>query len=146
MRLAPYFSQAAEKFPRIDLHAEIRLKTQPASSASTHLFLNAIQPWENAAAITGSRSVSSMFDKLVRAIRCAFFRDCRDIAHWEIRCEIAERLGADIEAVEKFIHSGFAFARLAADYQRSLHNADRRQSKLATKSGPPKALRECRVS
>ena len=83
MRLAPYFRQAAEKFTHIDLHPEIWLKTQPACSASTHLFLNAIQPWENAAAITGSRSVSSMFDKLVRAIRCAFFRDCRDIARWK---------------------------------------------------------------
>ena len=40
-----------------------------------------------------------------------------DIARWKIRCEIAERLGADIEAVEEFIHSGFAFAGLAADYQ-----------------------------
>ena len=40
-----------------------------------------------------------------------------DIARWKIRCEIAERFGADIEAVEEFIHNGFAFARLAADYQ-----------------------------
>jgi hypothetical protein len=29
------------------------------------------------------RSVSSTFDKLVWAIRCAFFRDCRDIARWK---------------------------------------------------------------
>jgi predicted DsbA family dithiol-disulfide isomerase len=54
------------------------------------------------------------------AFRCAFFRDCRDIARWDIQCEIAEALGADIRAIEKCIHSGSAFARLDADY----HDAD----------------------
>jgi predicted DsbA family dithiol-disulfide isomerase len=58
-----------------------------------------------------------MFDQLVWAIRCAFFRDCRDIARFDIQCEIAERLGADIRAIEELIHSGVAFATLAADYR-----------------------------
>ena len=51
------------------------------------------------------------------AFRCAFFRDCRDISRWDIQCEIAEALGVDIGAIEEHIHSGIAFARLAADYQ-----------------------------
>jgi predicted DsbA family dithiol-disulfide isomerase len=51
------------------------------------------------------------------AFRCAFFRDCRDISRWDIQCEIAEGLGADIGAIEELIHSGGAFARLARDYQ-----------------------------
>jgi predicted DsbA family dithiol-disulfide isomerase len=32
-------------------------------------------------------------------------------------CEIAEAFGVDIAAIEQSIHSGIAFARLAADYQ-----------------------------
>ena len=51
------------------------------------------------------------------AFRCAFFRDCRDISRWDIQCEIAKGLGADIGAIEELIHSGVAFARLATDYQ-----------------------------
>jgi predicted DsbA family dithiol-disulfide isomerase len=51
------------------------------------------------------------------AFHCAFFRDCRDIARWDTQCEIAEALGADIDAIERCIHSGIAFARLATDYQ-----------------------------
>ena len=51
------------------------------------------------------------------AFRCAFFRDCRDISRWDIQCEIAKALGVDIDAIEERIHSGIAFARLAADYQ-----------------------------
>ena len=38
-------------------------------------------------------------------------------SRWDIQCEIAEALGADIGAIEKLIHSGGAFARLATDYQ-----------------------------
>ena len=41
----------------------------------------------------------------------------RDIARWDVQCEIAEALGVDIGAIESSIHSGSAFARLAADYQ-----------------------------
>jgi predicted DsbA family dithiol-disulfide isomerase len=51
------------------------------------------------------------------AFRCAFFRDCRDIARWDVQCELADALGVDIDAIEKSIHEGTAFARLAADYQ-----------------------------
>jgi predicted DsbA family dithiol-disulfide isomerase len=51
------------------------------------------------------------------AFRCGFFRDCRDIARWDVQCELAEALGVDINAIEKSIHDGTAFARLAADYQ-----------------------------
>ena len=51
------------------------------------------------------------------AFRCAFFRDCRDIARWNVQCELAEALGVDIGAIEKCIHEGAAFAKLATDYQ-----------------------------
>ncbi|MEP7182149.1 MAG: DsbA family protein [Betaproteobacteria bacterium] len=49
--------------------------------------------------------------------RWAFFRDNRDIARWDVQCEIAEALGVDIGVIEDSIHSGSAFAHLAADYQ-----------------------------
>lgn len=51
------------------------------------------------------------------AFRCAFFRDCRNIARWDVQCELAGALGVDIDAIEKRIHERTAFARLAVDYQ-----------------------------
>ncbi len=62
-------------------------------------------------------SAASIFDKVMWAFRCVFFRDCRDIARWDVQCELAEALGVDIDAIEKCIHGGTAFARLTADYQ-----------------------------
>src|SRR5208282_6324210 len=60
---------------------------------------------------------SKIFDQVMWALRSAFFRACRDISRWDIQCEIAEGLGANIGAIEELIHSGVAFARLAGDYQ-----------------------------
>lgn len=103
-----HLRHVAEKFPHIQVHPDIWLKTRPASSASPHLFLKAVQLWDRN---------SKIFDQVMWAFRSAFFRDCRDISRWDVQCEIAEGLGANIRAIEELIHSGVAFASLAADYQ-----------------------------
>ncbi len=112
-----HLRQVAERFPHIKVHPETWAKTRPLSSASTHLFMKAVQQWTHDAGAIRSQSAPSIFDQLMWAFRCAFFRDCRDISRWDIQCEIAEGFGADIGAIEELIHSGVAFARLATDYQ-----------------------------
>jgi predicted DsbA family dithiol-disulfide isomerase len=112
-----HLRQVAERFPHIEVHPEIWLKTRPSTSASTHLFMKAAQQLDRESGATGGQSAASVFDRVMWAFRRAFFRDCRDISRWDIQCEIAEALGADIGAIEERIHSGIAFARLAADYQ-----------------------------
>jgi predicted DsbA family dithiol-disulfide isomerase len=112
-----HLRQVAERFPHIEVHPEIWLKTRPLTSASAHLFMKALQQWDRESAVPGSQSAPGLFDQVTWAFRCAFFRDCRDISRWDIQCEIAEALGVDIGAIEEHIHSGIAFARLAADYQ-----------------------------
>jgi predicted DsbA family dithiol-disulfide isomerase len=115
-----HLRQVAARFPHIEVHPDVWLKTRPLTSTSPHLFMKAIQQWEHDSESARNQSSGSTFDKVLWAFRCAFFRDCRDIARWDIQCEIAEALGADIGAIEKCIHSGSAFARLDADY----HDAD----------------------
>jgi protein-disulfide isomerase-like protein with CxxC motif len=108
----------ALQFPHIEVHPDIWLKTRPPTSASAHLFMTAVQQWQQKREREGeSESVTSIFDKVMWAFRCGFFRDCRDIARWDVQCELAEALGVDINAIEKSIHAGTAFATLAADYQ-----------------------------
>ena len=112
-----HLRQVAERFPHIEVHPEIWLKTRPLTSASAHLFLKAVQQWDRQSTVPESQHVPGLFDQMMWAFRCAFFRDNRDIAHWDVQCEIARALGVDIGAIEDSIHSGSAFARLAADYQ-----------------------------
>ena len=112
-----HLRQVAKEFPHIEVHPDIWLKTRPLSSASTHLFMKAVQQWDQESSVKQTRPAPTTFDQVAWAFRCAFFRDCRDISRWDIQCEIAEALGVDIGAIEERIHSGIAFARLAADYQ-----------------------------
>ena len=106
----------ADRFPHVVVHPEIWLNTRPLSSASPHLFMKSVQHWESQSA-AARRSAASVFDRVIWALRCAFFRECRDIARWDVQCEIGEGLGVDIGAIEELIDNGVAFARLAADYQ-----------------------------
>jgi predicted DsbA family dithiol-disulfide isomerase len=112
-----HLRQVAERFPHVEAHPEIWLKTRPATSASAHLFMKAVQQWDHESRRLRTKSTESIFDRVLWSFRCAFFRDCRDIARRDVQCEIAEACGADIVAIEQCIHSGDAFARLAADYQ-----------------------------
>jgi predicted DsbA family dithiol-disulfide isomerase len=108
----------ALQLPHIEVHPDIWLKTRPPTSASAHLFLAAVRQWQQEReGEDQSGSATSIFDQVMWAFRCAFFRDCRDIARWDVQCELAEALGVDISAIEKSIHEGTAFARLATDYQ-----------------------------
>lgn len=106
----------AERFPHIEVHPEIWLKTRPPTSASAHLFMKAVERWDRETGMTRGHSSEGIFDRVLWASRCAFFRDCRDIARWDVQCEIAEAFGADIVAIRRYIDSGAAFAGLAGDY------------------------------
>lgn len=113
-----HLRSVALQFPHVEVHPDIWLKTRPSTSTSAHLFMIAVQQWQHEREGEGqSESAMSIFEKLVWAFRCAFFRDCRDIACWNVQCELAEALGVDTNAIEKRIHDGTAFAGLATDYQ-----------------------------
>jgi predicted DsbA family dithiol-disulfide isomerase len=112
-----HLRQVAERFPHIEVHPEIWLSTRPLTSSSAHLFMNAVQQWDHETRMSLTRSAGSIFDQVLWAFRCAFFRDCRDIARWDIQCEIAEAVGVDIVAIKQSIRNGTAFVRMAADQQ-----------------------------
>lgn len=112
-----HLRKVAERFPHIEVHPEVWLKTRPPTSTSAHLFMKAIQHLDRNSPVARNHSSESIFDQVLWALRCSFFRDCRDIALWDVQCEIAQALGADIGAIEQCIHNGTAFALLAADYQ-----------------------------
>ena len=113
-----HLRKVAQQFPHIEVHPKIWLNTHPLTSASAHLFMTAVRHWQQGRERESqSGSATSIFDQVMWAFRCGFFRDSRDIARWDVQCELAEALGVDICAIEKSIHDGTAFARLAADYQ-----------------------------
>lgn len=113
-----HLRHVAQQFPHIELHPDIWLTTRPPTSTSAHLFMTAVQQWQHERNRDGAdEPAASIFDKLLWAFRCAFFRDGRDIARRDVQCQLAESMGVDTAAIERRIHDGTAFARLASDYQ-----------------------------
>ena len=105
-------------FNHIDIHPEIWLSTKPASSDSAHLFVKAVQIAELKSKGRGNSGVAGPLSaQLIWQLRCAFFRECRDISQHNVQYAIAERVGIPLGPVEAEIDSGAAFASLAADYQ-----------------------------
>jgi predicted DsbA family dithiol-disulfide isomerase len=127
-----HLRHVAERFSHVRLHSELWLTTRPASSSSPHLFMKAVQQWEEQRQV----SAPKIIDEVAWALRSAFFRDCKDISAWEVQCEVARHHGVDIDAVEKLIRSGAAFARLSADY--------READKLRIEGSPSLVLNEGR--
>src|ERR1035437_7484326 len=95
-----HLREVAARFPHIEVHPEIWLKPRPSTSSSAHLFMKAVQQWDDKSQVARTPNVGGIFDQVLWDFRCAFFPR-----------------GVDIDAIEQCIHNGDAFARLAADYQ-----------------------------
>lgn len=111
-----HLRDVAQRFPHIEVHPDVWLKTRPSTSASAHLFLKAVQRLEQQREGSPAHR-KSVLGELSWSFRCGFFRDCRDIACWDVQCELADALGVDVDAVERSLRRGTAFAALAADYE-----------------------------
>ncbi len=124
-----HLQHVASRFPHVQLHRGVWLTVRPASSASPHLFMKAVQQW-------AQETNPDAFDKAAWAFRTAFFRDGKDISRWETQCEVARQQGVDVGAVERLIDNGAAFAGLMSDYR----DAD----KLRIEGSPSLVLNEGR--
>jgi predicted DsbA family dithiol-disulfide isomerase len=98
----------AKRFPHVSVRPDIWTTTQPASSASPHLFLSALLAREGQ---------TEVFEQVMWAFRTAFFEHGEDIGRWDTQQRIARTFGVDIAAMEESILAGDAFAHLQADYQ-----------------------------
>lgn len=107
-----HLRHAAETHPEMAVSPDIWRTVRPASSWGAHLFLKAVQLDEAAEGCAPGAGQAA-----TRAMRGAFFRQARDIAEWEVQCEVGAEAGVDIGRIEGLIRDGRAFAALAKDYQ-----------------------------
>jgi predicted DsbA family dithiol-disulfide isomerase len=103
----------------VEVNPEVWSRNAPATSLPAHLYLNAVEILAAAGTIAAAPSEAyqgrTEAQELAWRIRQAFFRDLRDVSNLDVLREIAEDLGLPIDAIEREIHSGAAFARLSLD-------------------------------
>jgi len=126
-----HLRHAVSAFPEIDLNPDIWKTVRPSSSMGIHVFLKAAQLAEPDT-LTGH----ARLETLMWALRCAFFRDGRDIARRDVQREIGARAGADVDHIDALIQDGRAFAALGSDY--------RDAEAMAVKGSPTLVLNEGR--
>lgn len=107
-----HLRHSAEAFPEISIDPDLWLKVRPASSWGVHLFLKAVQLDEAAEGCAPGTAEAALC-----ALRRAFFRDGRDIALWDVQCEVAGAVGVEIRRAEGLMRDGRAFAALSSDLQ-----------------------------
>jgi len=113
-----HLRDVGSQFSHIEIHPDIWLQTKPASSDSVHLFIKAVQIAEQNSNERDSRCSDDVSGsaQFIWQTRCAFFRECKDVATRLVQFELAEQIGIPRAPIEANINSGEAFAALSEDY------------------------------
>lgn len=101
------------RFPHLAIHADVWERVRPASAASPHLFLKAVQLLEGSP--TSARD--GKLERAAKAVRVAFFAEARDVALRVVQMEIAEQLGLPRQPIEAAIDDGRALAAACEDLE-----------------------------
>ncbi len=107
-----HLRHSLEAFPEISIHPDLWMTVRPASSASPHLFLKAVEVVETAGGVEPGSA-----ERLTRSFRRGFFEQALDIGRRCTQGDLAADLGLDIAAIEAAISDGRAHAALSSDYQ-----------------------------
>ncbi len=103
-------------FPHVEIHPEIWTRNVPASSMPVHLTLKAVQLLgEQGRLPEGDYEGRDAFEELTWRLRRGFFRDLQNIALREVLHEHLEALSIPVDAVERAVADGSAYAALALD-------------------------------
>lgn len=118
---ARHVIEIAGRFEHEPVHPDIWLKGRPASSMATHQYLVAVRNLQDAGDISHSHEEGwqgkSVFEELTWRVRCAFFRDCADVASWDVLDGIAGQLGLSIDEIHREMRCGMACAQLFQDQE-----------------------------
>ena len=112
-----HLREIADGFGHVEINPELWLDTRPVSSAGIHLFLKAVQLWQEESPHHDGATAPSPQERAAWQLRLAFFRDGLDISRLDIQRSVAERLDIPVAALEKYIDNGHAFALLCRDLE-----------------------------
>ncbi len=112
---ARHVHEVARQFGHVDTHPGLWTELRPPSSSPAHLFLKAVELIEDKLPGSAPDASNRLVDTLSWDLRLAFFRDGKDIARWEILAGLAKARQLDADAIQAQLHSGAAYAALAAD-------------------------------
>jgi hypothetical protein len=112
--------EVAAEFPHVKVNPEIWVKTSPKTSATSHLYLKAIQllmTKDELDSSVDSSSGKTVLEELLWRFRCAFFADARDIGSLSTLNTIAEEMHLPLGKIQEALEDGSALAELVTDLE-----------------------------
>lgn len=108
-------------YPHVELHKDIWVINTPRTSATSHLFIKAVQCLVDNGLISNETNSKldhrTLFEEFIWQVRLAFFRDAKDISNMKILIEIAASLNLPVDKIQELINDGSALAELFRDVE-----------------------------
>lgn len=111
--------EVCREFPHVQVHPQVWRSVRPCTSALAHAVLKAAELLARAGMLPaepqerlGGRTVCEAF---AWDVRCAFFRDDRDVSSLRCLFDIAEAAGIAAEALAERLEDGSAMAEVCRD-------------------------------
>lgn len=113
--------EVCEAYPHIKLHDDIWKINTPKTSATSHLFIKAVQVLVDNGILSNAPNPDlkhrTLFEEFIWQVRLAFFRDAKDISNIKILNEIALSLKIPVNEIQKAIDDGSALSELFRDVE-----------------------------
>ena len=129
---AAHVQEVAGQFDHVGINPDVWLRNTPASSMPAHVLLAAAKV---ALADDPQGADPEAVDRLLGALRRAFFVDAIDISRHDRLFEIAEAAGSDVPRLTAVIDHGRAHAALAADFAAATRHAVRSSPTMTFNEG-----------
>jgi len=114
-----HLHEAAEAWDHVTLSPDIWLHNAPQSSLVAHLYLKALQLLEDQEAFSGQAlrdyNGHTLFEEFLWRVRCAFFRDAKNISDIATLDALAKTMDLSLSAIHRQIDTGAAHAALHLD-------------------------------
>lgn len=111
--------QVCRDHPHVEVHPELWLRTTPASSAQTHLFIKAVQLLEEQGVIPDTALTefngNTPLEEFVWRVRQAFFTEARDVSDFQELFAVAEDVYLPRAHLERLLGNGAAMAAICQD-------------------------------
>jgi predicted DsbA family dithiol-disulfide isomerase len=116
-----HVQEVAKGFPHVSVHEGAWTEVAPTTSGAAHEMLCAARLLESEGIIDTLRldelAGRTLFEEAAWQVRCAFFRDARDISERSVLLDVLGQAGLPTDAIEAKLESGEAMAELCRDIE-----------------------------
>ncbi|WP_428356711.1 DsbA family oxidoreductase [Methyloprofundus sp.] len=113
--------QVCSAYPYLKLHKDVWKINTPQTSATSHLYIKAIQCLVDDGMINNEADENlqqrTIFEEFVWQVRLAFFQEAKDIGNMQVLEDIAKAMQLPIVEIKRVLNDGSALAALFRDIE-----------------------------